>query len=221
MRYKPAPRHPFEGTLRKRAALRRKQQRERDALPLFAKQVAQDQPDEDEVMQTRADASALQEARDRHARAQQWREARRRIDALPYWIRRALRVAWNCAPYPGDPSRLLGMLGDLDAGKLDLGKLPFALAKTDGAGTRINDIRETDVDWRFISILTCRDIAASPDMHSVPVRRAAYAHLQAGADANKDRQRGMQDRVLAAQLWLRMGELDGPSQPGRARQAGR
>ncbi|WP_317054365.1 hypothetical protein [Roseovarius rhodophyticola] len=44
MRFKRTPTFAFTDTPRKRAALRRKQQRERDALPLFAAQVAEEQP---------------------------------------------------------------------------------------------------------------------------------------------------------------------------------
>lgn len=36
MRFKRSPRHPFTDTSRKRAALRRKQRLEREALPLWS-----------------------------------------------------------------------------------------------------------------------------------------------------------------------------------------
>ncbi|WP_299155066.1 hypothetical protein [uncultured Tateyamaria sp.] len=208
MRYKPCPRHPFEDTERKRAALRRKQKREREALPLFANQIAARQPSVDQVMADRAFAAIAQETRDRSARARQWREARRRLDAMPRRVRRALRIAWDCAPYPGDPSRLLGFLNNHAKGEVDLRALPFPLSKTDGSGARIEDLFETDSDWRFISILRCRDIAEDPDGRSIADRRAAYHHLQKAADSNKDRERGQQDRVLATALWRRLGEFD-------------
>lgn len=41
MRFKRVERFPFVDTPRKRAALARKQQRERDALPLFAGEIAE------------------------------------------------------------------------------------------------------------------------------------------------------------------------------------
>lgn len=208
MRYKPSPRHPFEVTERKRSALRRKQQRERDALPLFAEQIAAHQPCEDQVMENRAIAAHEQEVRDRNARAAQWRDARRQIDAFPRRLRRALRLAWDCAPYPADPSRLLGFLVGFGSGRVDLDALPFPLSKTDGSGARIEDLFATNADWRFISILTCREIAADPDAFRLDDRRAAYHHLQQAAALNKDKERGAQDRVRAAALWLRMGEMD-------------
>ncbi len=63
MRFKRTPTFAFTDTPRKRAALRRKQQRERDALPLFADQIAEEQPTEDEVMARRAVLSDQQETR--------------------------------------------------------------------------------------------------------------------------------------------------------------
>lgn len=209
MGYKPWPRHAFEDTSRKRAAFRRKQKRERDALPLFAEQIAATQHSEDEEMHRRAVSSAAQELRDRNARAREWREARRWLDAMPRRTRRALRVAWDCAPYPADPSRLLGILRDYEMGKIDLNALSFPLTKTDAGGARVLDSFETDSDWLFISILQCRDIAEYPDAYSIADRCAAYHHLQKAADCNKDRDRAWQDRVLAADLWPRLGELNG------------
>lgn len=209
MRYKPWPRHAFEDTSRKRAAFRRKQKRERDALPLFAEQIAATQHSEDEEMHRRAVSSAAQELRDRNARAREWREARRWLDTMPRRTSRALRAAWDCAPYPADPSRLLGFLRDYEMGKIDLKALSFPLTKTDAAGARVLDLFATDSDWRFISILRCREIAEDPNAYSVADRRAAYHHLQRAANSNKDRDRGRQDRLLAADLWPRLGELDG------------
>lgn len=219
MRYKPWPRHAFMDTPRKRSALRRKQQKERDALPLFAEQIAAAQPSEDQEMENRGIAWDAEETRLRLGRAQQWRDARRQIDAMPRRLRRALRLAWDCAPYPADPSRLLGLLRSDATGKVDLDALPFPLSKTDASGARIMDLFATDADWRFLSILTCREIAEAPDAYSVDDRRAAYHHLQRAAGMNKDRERGMQDRVLAAGLWLRLGEMEG--QMSRCRSRGR
>lgn len=107
MRFKKTPTFAFTDSPRKRAALRRKQQRERDALPLFAEQIAEEQPSEDEEMARRAILSDTQEVRWRSDRAAEWRKARRMIDRLPDEDRRAIRRVWNCAPYPADPSRLL------------------------------------------------------------------------------------------------------------------
>ncbi|WP_299082989.1 hypothetical protein [uncultured Ruegeria sp.] len=54
MRFKMWSRFAFEDTPRKPAALRRKQQKEREAVPLLADQISEQQPGEDEVMRKRA-----------------------------------------------------------------------------------------------------------------------------------------------------------------------
>ena len=63
MRFKKTPTFAFTDTPRKCAALRRKQQRERDTLPLFAAQIADEQPSEDEKMVRRAVLSDTQRLR--------------------------------------------------------------------------------------------------------------------------------------------------------------
>lgn len=206
MRFKKTPTFAFTDTPRKRAALRRKQYRERDALPLFAKQIAEEQPTEDEEMARRAILSERQEARWRSNRAAEWRNARRMIDSLPDEDRRAIRRVWDCAPYPADPSRLLGVLHSYSLGKLDLKRPPFPLSKTDASGARIGNLFATSD--LFVTILKARDIAEDPDSYPLAERHAAYHHLQAAASKNKDRQRAMQDRVLASDLFLRLGELE-------------
>lgn len=206
MQFKKTPSFAFNDTPRKRAALRRKQQREREALPLFAEQIAEAQPTEDEEMARRAELSDAQEVRWRSDRAAEWRKARRMIDTLPDAERRAVRRAWDCAPYPADPSRLLGVLHSYSQGKIDLKRPPFPLSKTDGSGARITNLFVTpDL---FVTILKARDIAEDPDSYPLAERHAAYHHLQAAASKNKDRKRAMQDRVLASNLFLRLGELE-------------
>jgi hypothetical protein len=137
MRFKRWQRHPFTDTSRKRAALRRKQQREREALPLFADQIAESQPSEDEVMENRAVQWAAQEVRDRNRRAQLWLKARARINALSANERAVLRRAWDCAPYPADPVYLLDFLHSFSVGRFTLDTLPFNLVPTDPHGCRI------------------------------------------------------------------------------------
>lgn len=206
MRHKPWPRHAFTDTPRKRAALRRKQLKEREALPLLAEQIAEEQPSEDQVMLQRAKAWSEQEVRDRRKRAEKWREARRLIDALPDDQRCAVRRAWDCAPYPADPSYLLSVLHSYSLGRIDLKRPPFPLSRTDASGARIaNLFASSDL---FVTILTARDIAEDPDRHPLAERHAAYHHLQAAASSNKDRTRAAEDRVLASQLFLRLGELE-------------
>ena len=206
MRFKSWPRHVFIDTSRKRAALRRKQRLEREALPLFADQIAEAQPSEDQVMQDRAQQWTEHECRDRRERAAQWRKARRMIDALPEHECRAMRRVWDCAPYPADPSRLLSVLHNFSLGRLDLKRPPFPLSRTDAGGARIaNLFASSDL---FVTILKARDIAEDPDAYPLAERHAAYHHLQAAASKNKDRKEGAKDRVMASHLFLRLGELE-------------
>ena len=125
MRFIRSRRHPFTDTPRKRAALRRKQEVERAALPLFAAEIAASQKSPDDVMQACAAAWAARAARSRQRRADQWRRARRLIDAMPPRQRRRVRAAWNGAPYPADPVYLLDFLHSLEAGRIALDALPF------------------------------------------------------------------------------------------------
>ena len=125
MRFIRSTRHPFTDTARKRAALARKQEAERAALPLFAAEIAAGQQSPDDVMQARAAAWAASEARTRQWRADRWRQARREIDAMPTRMRRKLRAAWDGAPYPADPVYLLDFLHDLRIGRRSLDDLPF------------------------------------------------------------------------------------------------
>ena len=171
MRFKRTPTFAFTDTPRKRAALRRKQQRERDALPRFADQIAEEQPTEDEEMARRAVVSDQQETRWRSDRAAEWRKARRMIDSLPAEEGRAIRRVWDCAPYPADPSRLLDVLLSYSLGKLDLKRPPFPLSKSDAGGSHIGDLfAKADL---FVTILKARDIAEDPD--SYPNPRHVYA----------------------------------------------
>ena len=143
MRFKRQRRFAFADSSRKRAALRRKQQKEREALPLFADQIAASQPSEDDVMQSRAKAWAAREDRDRAGRAAKWRQARQRLSVMSPKERRVLRRAWNCAPYPADPVYLLGFLHSYDVGRFTLDSLPFPLTRTDPHGRRFDNLLAT------------------------------------------------------------------------------
>lgn len=125
MRFHRSPRHPFTDTPRKRAALRRRQAKEREALPLLAALVAEAQPSEDAVMEGRAAQWLVSEARARNWRAARWRRARREIAAMEPDRAAAVRAAWNRAPYPADPTYLLDFLHGLRAGRFTLDRLPF------------------------------------------------------------------------------------------------
>ena len=136
MRFKRSERHPFTDTSRKRAALRRKQRLEREALPLLAALVAEAQPSEDEVMEARAVQWLDHERRSRALRADRWREARRRLSAFSANERAVLRVAWDCAPYPADPVYLLDFLHGYSVGRFALDQIPFDLVQRDPHGCR-------------------------------------------------------------------------------------
>jgi hypothetical protein len=119
MRFQQRPRCPYTVTDRKRAAARRWQQRQRDALPLLGELIAEQQPSIDQIMSERVERWDDSERTDRARRATLWREGRRRIDAHPDEIRRALLAYWNNHRWlPGDPSYLLDMLHGFKNGRL-------------------------------------------------------------------------------------------------------
>jgi len=106
-------------TDRKRAAAQRWQQRHRDAVPLLAELVAEQQPSIDQVMHERVRLWISTEQSDRDWRAQQWRRARRALDGHEPAARRALLDYWNQHRWlPGDPTYLLGMLHRFATGRL-------------------------------------------------------------------------------------------------------
>lgn len=109
----------FRDTSRKRAALRRKQRLEREALPLFAEHIAEAQPGEDEVMARRAIEWSEGDQRRRDERAAHWRRVRATFYASygPN-LRAALRHAWNRAPYPATWVYFGDMLHSFNQGRL-------------------------------------------------------------------------------------------------------
>lgn len=126
MRFVKAERHgPYMDTSRKRAALRRKQRLEREALPLFSAQIAAQQPSEDDVMAERARRWDRWQEEHRAQRAALWRKARRRLFGYGDNTRRILRQLWNSAPYPGTPGYLLDMLHSYEVGRLDPDNPPW------------------------------------------------------------------------------------------------
>ncbi len=138
MRFIKSTRHPFTDTSRKRAALARKQKAEREALPLFADEIAAGQKSPDDVMQARAAAWAVSEHQARMRRASNWRQARREIDAMPPRMRRKVRAAWNGAPYPAVPVYLLDFLHELRVGRYSVDELPFTPKPVNERGQRID-----------------------------------------------------------------------------------
>jgi hypothetical protein len=92
-------------------------------MPLFVEQIAHEQalhPSLDEVMGQRAIGFAESEQKWRDHRAVKWREARKKISLYNDADRAVIRRLWNDAPYPADPAYLLGMLRDVESGRISL-----------------------------------------------------------------------------------------------------
>jgi len=84
MRFRRWPRpEPYGDTSRKRAAFLRKQRLQREALPLFAEQIAAGQHSVDEEMARRAIWWDEAERHRRDQRAAWWRKGRARLFAMP------------------------------------------------------------------------------------------------------------------------------------------
>jgi hypothetical protein len=127
MRFQRHGRYEFTDTPRKRLAFFAKQRRERESLPLFAEEIAQQQaerPGVDEVMQQRAESFAKSEQGWRDRRAGEWRKARKKIAAYDDASRSVIRKFWNEAPYPATPEYLLCMLHDIEKGRISLDRNP-------------------------------------------------------------------------------------------------
>lgn len=126
MRFRRWPRPTqFEDTPRKRAALLRKQRLEREALPLFAGQIANHQPEVDDVMHDRAaDWLNAQRAR-RQERAAHWRDVRERLFAIDESLRMTVRRLWRTCPYPADPSYFGDLLHQIAVGRIDPYRPPW------------------------------------------------------------------------------------------------
>lgn len=113
------PYRPYAVTARKVGALVRRQARERDALPLFADQVAEEQPSIDQAMAARAERWARAFAADRLREAGNWRRGRREIAALPAAERRRFMAYWQRQwAGPLTASYLLMLLNMLRTGRL-------------------------------------------------------------------------------------------------------
>ena len=116
---------PYGDTPRKRAAFHRKQRLEREALPLFADQIAAGQHDVDAEMARRAVWWDEAERERRRQRAASWRKARARLFALPDALRRTVREIWRDCPYPADPGYFADLLHQIDVGRVDPYRPPW------------------------------------------------------------------------------------------------
>jgi len=119
VRFRRRERSRYTVTDRKRAAAARSQKRQRDALPLLARLIAEQQPTIETVILERIASFDASEQASRDRRARDWRRARRGLDALAPDLRRALLNYWNDHRWlPGDPAYLLDLLHGLERGRL-------------------------------------------------------------------------------------------------------
>ena len=127
MRFRRWPRPtPYEDTPRKRAAFARKQRLERESLPLFASEIAENQNSADEEMARRAVTWDRVEQSKRDYHASSWREARRRLFAFPQPVRAQIRKIWSAdCPYPPDHAYFCDLLRQIEAGKVDPYRPPW------------------------------------------------------------------------------------------------
>lgn len=121
MRFKPGYRvEPFNDSPRKRAACARGQRREREAFPLLAPLIAEQQPPIEEIMARRATRWIEDQQAYRARRAAEWRKARVRLGHYAPDIRAKLLAYWQGCKWPGDPNYLLSMLHMFDTDRLDV-----------------------------------------------------------------------------------------------------
>ena len=120
MRFKRYGRYEFSDTPRKRAAFARKQRAEREALPLFADQIADEQITADEEMVARRVQWDREMSHVRARRAAQWRRARSQLRGFPEAIRVALLAYWQSCRWPADPEYLLSMMHSYQNGRLSI-----------------------------------------------------------------------------------------------------
>lgn len=135
MRFRPWPRvSAYEDTPRKRAALARAQQTQRDKFPLLAPLIAEQQPSAEAEMARRAAWWPEVQQRDRDRRAHCWRRARIRLAGYGDNLRPLLIQLWRDCPYPADPVYLLEMLHSIDTGRIDPERPPWIPRHPDSSG---------------------------------------------------------------------------------------
>ena len=135
MRFRPWPRvSAYEDTPRKRAALARAQQTQRDKFPLLAPLIAEQQPSAEAEMARRAAWWPEVQQRDRDRRAHSWRRARVWLAGYGDNLRPLLIQLWRDCPYPADPVYLLEMLHSIDTGRIDPERPPWIPRHPDASG---------------------------------------------------------------------------------------
>lgn len=111
MYYSKFPRSPVRSVTPQRLRMAKAAlDRQRAKLPLFAGQVAEEQPTPEERI-AQIDAGFLsfwQEQRDIHAK--NWHDARRMLRELPEYFRAAITAKWQRGYLPGNAAYLLDMI---------------------------------------------------------------------------------------------------------------
>jgi hypothetical protein len=97
-------------------AAERRLRRERDALPLFAAQIARSQPLATELVARSDQAMAAWWAELRAAAARSWRRSRARLRLLPEEERRAVLRLWNEGGQPATHEYLADLLTQWERG---------------------------------------------------------------------------------------------------------
>ncbi len=121
MRFQKSLRYDFVDSPRRRSAVVRALKKERDSYPLFADQIAAEQPDVDTVMNARRIAWIKKEKHSRQLCADKWREGRRRMMQYPEPVRKKLMDYWNNHRWlPGTYVYFLDMMHMYDTGTLNL-----------------------------------------------------------------------------------------------------
>jgi hypothetical protein len=113
MKFKRYLRYPFQRTRRKDLAAERRLRQDREAIPLLAELIRENQPTVDDIMADRERRWIESEKKARAYRAKQWCEARKLIAAMPPEKRTALLAQWNRGIYPADPVYLFYLIKKL------------------------------------------------------------------------------------------------------------
>jgi len=121
MRFQRFRRYSYTATARKSAAILRRQQAERNRLPLFADEIASTQRSVDAEHGHRAQAWEAAQLEQRAMRAGLWRRARTELNRFDPGTRALLARYWNHNRwYPGTPEYLLSVLHMHREGRLNL-----------------------------------------------------------------------------------------------------
>jgi len=189
----------FEDTSRKRLAFARKQRLERESLPHFTDQIAEEQHGADGEMARRALSWECAERESRVWRAARWREGRARLFSLPDALRQKVRTVWAGCPHPADPSYFADFLRCIELGKLD----PDCRAPERSPGERSLVNRRTNLlrqPWIGHLVFECSD-----DLSGIG-RSSNMGHRHRSLRRMQGRRTGSDRAVIAIQCRGGQGE---------------